>query len=242
MIVAVRNGAATLNRCLDSIREQSHSDIELIIMDAGSVDGTLDILKANSDVISYWESKKDRGIYHAWNKALQYVTGEWICFLGSDDCWAYSGAITDMITNGAKSNINLISGKLAYIDDKGDIGSEFGKAWSWDAIKKSHCIAHPGALFHRSCFDICGHFDESFRIAGDYDFSLSLGRFVNGYFLDRVLVHMGDSGLSRSQITTVLKESWRAKAGHPEIGKLKATFDLCRTFLIVFVKKLCNKF
>lgn len=242
IIVAVWNNAVTLKRCLDSIRNQSYPNIELIVMDNASSDGTQNIIMENSDLIAYWESKKDKGIYHAWNKALARTSGKWVCFLGGDDQWAYSDAIADMVEAGDKEGVNFVSGKLAYIDDRGQVTSEYGKPWSWSDIKSSHCIAHPGAFFHQSCFDANGRFDESYKIAGDYDFSLRLGRFVKPVFINKILVYMGDAGASRSRIFTVLKESWRAKATHPEVGRLLASITSLRTVLIIIGKKLRGRF
>ena len=94
VIVAVYNGAKTLQRCIDSVSNQTYPHKELIIIDGGSADGTVDILRANNDKIAYWKFKPDRGIYHAWNKALEHVQGAWIYFLGSEIifgnqmCWS----------------------------------------------------------------------------------------------------------------------------------------------------------
>ena len=82
IIVAVFNGAKTLERCIDSVVQQTWPYKELIIMDGGSTDGTVDLLKRYDSKIKYWESRPDRGIYHAWNKALDHAEGEWICFIG----------------------------------------------------------------------------------------------------------------------------------------------------------------
>ena len=67
VVVAVLNGAETIQRCIDSFAEQTHPNKELIVMDGGSTDGTVEVLRANAGVISYQESGPDRGIAHAWN-------------------------------------------------------------------------------------------------------------------------------------------------------------------------------
>ena len=85
IIIAVFNGAKTLQQCIDSVAQQSYPNKELIIIDGGSKDGTLDLLKANSEKIDYWVSETDNGIYNAWNKGLAQANGDWICFLGADD-------------------------------------------------------------------------------------------------------------------------------------------------------------
>ena len=76
IVIAVFNGAKTLERAIESVARQTYPYKELIVMDGGSTDGTVEILKRYGATIKYWESKPDRGIYHAWNKALDHAEGE----------------------------------------------------------------------------------------------------------------------------------------------------------------------
>jgi glycosyltransferase involved in cell wall biosynthesis len=85
VIVAVFNGAKTLQQCIDSVAGQTYPHKELIVIDGGSIDGTREILEGDATKLAYWVSEPDRGIYHAWNKALARARGDWICFLGADD-------------------------------------------------------------------------------------------------------------------------------------------------------------
>lgn len=85
IIVAVFNGKITLQHCIDSVAQQTYPNKELIIIDGGSKDGTVNLLEENRNKISYWISEPDRGIYNAWNKGLEQTTGKWIIFLGADD-------------------------------------------------------------------------------------------------------------------------------------------------------------
>jgi glycosyltransferase involved in cell wall biosynthesis len=78
VIVAVYNGAKTLQRCIDSVSDQTYPNKELIIIDGGSTDGTIEIIRSNQDQITYWQSEPDNGIYHAWNKALDHASGDGI--------------------------------------------------------------------------------------------------------------------------------------------------------------------
>ncbi len=85
IIIAVLNAEKTLRQSIGSISKQTYSNWELIVIDGGSTDGTINILNNNSKSIAYWESKPDKGIYHPWNKALSHANGDWIYFLGDDD-------------------------------------------------------------------------------------------------------------------------------------------------------------
>jgi glycosyltransferase involved in cell wall biosynthesis len=85
IIIVTYNAAATLQACLDSIYRQSYPNIEIIVTDGGSTDGTVKMLEENTDKIAYWKSEKDKGIYDAMNKSLDRITGQWVYFIGADD-------------------------------------------------------------------------------------------------------------------------------------------------------------
>ncbi|SEO66661.1 Glycosyltransferase involved in cell wall bisynthesis [Mucilaginibacter gossypiicola] len=85
VIIVTYNAAATLQKSLDSVYMQTYPDIELIVIDGNSNDGTKDILITNNDKITYWKSEPDNGIYDAMTKALKQAKGDWIYFLGADD-------------------------------------------------------------------------------------------------------------------------------------------------------------
>jgi glycosyltransferase involved in cell wall biosynthesis len=83
--LVTRNAEKCLQKCLDSIFQQRYSAIEIIVMDGLSIDGTVHILRENSDRITFWKSEADGGIYDAMNKALNHVKGQWVYFIGADD-------------------------------------------------------------------------------------------------------------------------------------------------------------
>ena len=88
VVMAVLNGEAGLRRALDSIVGQTYPEVEVVVMDGGSTDGSLDILRGYGARIAHWETGRDTGVFNAWNKALDHVTGDWVCFLGADDWYA----------------------------------------------------------------------------------------------------------------------------------------------------------
>ena len=85
IITVVYNGASTLEQTILSVLKQTYSRIEYIIIDGGSKDGTVDIIKKYQDRIAYWVSEPDEGIYDAMNKGIRHASGDWIYFLGADD-------------------------------------------------------------------------------------------------------------------------------------------------------------
>ena len=85
IIIATFNAELRLSRCLDSIISQKTEEIELLIIDGGSVDGTLKLIDSYKGCIDFVLTEKDNGIYDAWNKGIRQAKGEWIMFLGADD-------------------------------------------------------------------------------------------------------------------------------------------------------------
>ncbi len=85
VVTVVYDGVATMEACIRSVLEQAHDNVEFIVVDGGSTDGTLDLLERYGDRIDYWVSEPDRGIFHAMNKGVSLITGDYVLFLGCDD-------------------------------------------------------------------------------------------------------------------------------------------------------------
>lgn len=219
VIVAVYNGAKTLQRCIDSVSDQTYLNKELIIIDGGSTDGTIDILTTNNDKIAYWKSEPDNGIYNAWNKALDHASGDWICFLGSDDyLWkksVFEEIMPDMI-KAESQGIRMVYGQVARITRDGEIGCVDGFSWEYtwrSIIIDGICtFTHQGMFHHRSLFELYGKFDESFKIAGDYE--LLIRAFKDGgdaYFVNGLIVAGMQTGGITSNCIKLVKEAARAR-------------------------------
>jgi hypothetical protein len=175
IIVAVFNGAKTLQRCIDSVVDQTYTNKELIIMDGESTDSTVDILKANNSKITYWESKSDRGISHAWNKALDHTKGEWFIFLGSDDYFWSKNALSDIVPFLVKAIPihRIVYGKVFGVAEDGRIIEVLSGPWSPKRFRHGGMyFSHQGIFHHKSLFENYGKFDESYSITADYEFLL----------------------------------------------------------------------
>jgi len=176
VIVAIYNGDTTLQRCIDSVARQTFPRVELIMMDGGSTDETVDIINANEDSISYWESAPDRGIFHAWNKGLNHVRGEWIIFLGADDFFWNELVLERMVYHLDKyaECERVVYGKVNVLDSNGKFLGQYGEPWHHvrRRFRELCSLPHQGVFHHRSLFEVHGDFDESFQIAGDYELLL----------------------------------------------------------------------
>lgn len=222
IIIAIFNGASKLRRCLESISQQTYSNRELIVIDGGSTDGTVAILNEFDARITYWISEPDTGVYNAWNKGLDHATGDWICFVGSDDYYASETGLATIMEPTLSGDYEFVTARGAVVDEHGSIIKVFGRKWEWGREKKRHYICHPGSLHHRALFERFGRFSEQYRIAADYEFNLRPGKKLKAAFVDSIIICLGNDGLCRSNIRTVIDEMTMIQSRHKDIGKIHA--------------------
>jgi glycosyltransferase involved in cell wall biosynthesis len=221
VITVVFNGARTLEQTILSVINQSYKNVEFIIIDGGSTDGTLDIIRKYEDTIDYWVSEQDKGIYDAMNKGIRCSTGDWICFLGADDYLWKNNVIERMVPTfiSVPHDTKLVYGSVALINENGETILVVGEPWA--AAKKkiadTMSLPHQGVMHHRTWFEQYGEFDISYRISGDYEMLLRGWPRENALFIpDFIISAMGQGGVSsnpRNSIT-ILREARRAQKAH----------------------------
>jgi glycosyltransferase involved in cell wall biosynthesis len=245
IIVSVLNGSKTLERCLLSIFEQTYENKEIIVIDGFSSDTTVDIIKKYSDNIDYWISEPDSGVYSAWNKAIRKSTGEWICFLGCDDYWSSSTSLIELAEYARYPQFNFVSGKMYLVSAEPDNDEDnffplVGQLLNCYRLQYGIRIAHVGALHHHSLFETYGFFDESYKIAGDYEFFIRACSSIRPAFVPKGIVCMGNSGLSQSNWRLTIKEGCRALRSSKDFGHFPAIQLYLTSYLAYFKKFLMS--
>lgn len=224
IIVAVFNGKATLQQCIDSVTQQTYLNKEVIIIDGGSKDGTVELLEENSNKFSYWISESDRGIYNAWNKGLAQAQGEWICFLGADDYFWDTTVLERMAVHleMLPASIRVAYGQIMLISDDGQSPRPIGE--SWEQVKESFnqymCIPHVGTMHRRTLFEQYGNFDESFRIAGDYELLLRELKAGDAVFIPNIITagqRLGGISTDTANRFRIHREVMRAQRMHGQL-------------------------
>lgn len=165
------NQAAFLERTILSVLNQNYPNLEYIIVDGGSNDGSVEIIKKYEKHLSWWVSEKDRGQVHAINKALERATGEYISFQNSDDVY-FPGTFARFGEAALKYPVDILYGDLYMITTDDEV-TEILKTTSYDfdcQILEGMQIHNQSLFFKRSLVEKYGMFDESFRFAFDYDF------------------------------------------------------------------------
>ncbi|QRP64721.1 glycosyltransferase [Rhodanobacter sp. FDAARGOS 1247] len=222
IIVATWNASKTIERCLHSVIEQNFSDWELLIADGGSDDGTVELLRKYQSHIFWWQSKRDKGIYDAWNQALVHARGEYVCFLGADDALADINVLSRICNAIGTQTYDLVSSRGLIFDPRNNKKSIFGGPWNYKRLGRRMVMCHPGLLHRRTLFQRYGQFDARYRIAGDLDFLLRLPVSTRTMHLDIVSVLIEAMGISRSSVLPRLREQREALVRSDRHGVVRA--------------------
>jgi len=200
IITVVYNAEKTLEQTILSVINQSYSNIEFIIIDGGSKDGTTNIINKYSSKIAYWVSEPDNGIYDAWNKGIKNATGDWICFLGADDVFVDGGVkkYVEFIQKDDNNKLDYISSRVEMIDENGESIWINGWKWEWPQFLRKMTVAHPGSFHSKQFFDKYGLFDTSYRVTGDYELLLRPKENLKTGFFNEITVKMAEGGTSDS--------------------------------------------
>lgn len=162
------NNKIGLQRTIDSVVNQTFSDLEWIIIDGGSTDGSKELIEKYASFLSYWCSEEDRGIYNAQNKGIKRATGEYLLFLNSGDFLANDEVLKDV--NGLGENADFILGNIIVREDDGtylwDIKEEMlsARQFFWGTLP------HSGTFIKREMFNKFGLYDEEMKICSDWKF------------------------------------------------------------------------
>ena len=194
IITAVYNGEKYLEKTIKSVLAQSYENIEYIIIDGSSTDGTIDIIKKYEDKISYWVSEKDSGVYEAMNKGLKVARGDYIAILNADDYYT-SDAIDLSIKKIIETKSDYSIANVDYVDTKAIIRPIYPLKENY--VYQEMPYPHVSAVVSSKVYVAVGLFDEKFKIAGDHDMALRIH--LQGYkacYIDKVIAHLEEGGIS----------------------------------------------
>ena len=177
IITVVFNGEAHLQEAIDSVRAQSYSPIEYIIIDGGSSDKTLEIINSNSDIISRWVSEPDNGIYDAMNKGIRMASGTYIGLLNADDLLMPDAVQRVVEGLEALCEPGYTCGAVELVDQAGRRRGTRTPLPQELRFKRRFIempCPHLGVFVHRSVYQRVGVFDTQLKLSADYDFVLRL--------------------------------------------------------------------
>jgi glycosyltransferase involved in cell wall biosynthesis len=212
IITAVRNGAATIADTVRSVGSQTYSEIEHVLIDGLSSDGTVQIFNRLNRRPGVVLSERDEGIYDAFNKGLGVATGDVIAYLNADDFLANDRVIERLVEEMGRRDADIVFGDALFVrpENLSRVSRHYdSSSFSPRMLRFGLMPAHPGMLVRRSLFERVGGFDSSYRIAGDFDFCVRaflLNRCTFAY-LPLPLVVMRSGGVSSSGVASTQKIS-----------------------------------
>lgn len=210
IITVVWNNADTIKDAIESVLNQTYKNIEYIIVDGGSTDGTIEVIQSYGNKISKFISEKDEGIYDAMNKGIKLATGDIVGILNSDDFYKSNDVIETVVREFMSKDIDCLYGDLEYVD-KNDT-SKVIRYWKSNPYKeglfqKGWHPPHPTFFVKREIYYKYGMFNTNFKIAADYELML---RFLEKYkikssYIPKVLVRMRLGGASNRNLINIIK-------------------------------------
>lgn len=222
VITAVFNGASSIKDALDSVFTQTYTNVESVVVDGASTDGTVEILDRYTDRIAILVSEPDEGIYDALNKGIHLASGDVIGFLHADDKFADREVLAWIAEAFSDPDVDATYGDLVYVRNSDpDRVLRYWRAGEFAParLRQGWMPPHPTFYVRRSVYERLGGFDATYRIAADYDCML---RFLGAggvrcAYLPKVLVSMRVGGMSNHSITNILRKSredYRALCGN----------------------------
>ncbi|WP_035242063.1 glycosyltransferase family 2 protein [Desulfobacter vibrioformis] len=250
IVTVVYNNKASIQNAMDSVLSQEYDDIEYIIVDGSSTDGTVEVIK--EAVKKYPEgsikfiSEKDDGIYDAMNKGIGLTTGDVVGLLNSDDVYADNLVLKKIAGIFANPSIDICYADLVYVD-KFNLNKVIRYWKSCDyrdgLLRKGWVPPHPTFFVSRKIYDKYGMFDLDYKLASDFELMVRfLGKYkIPSVYIPNVLVKMRLGGTTNKNIKNIIKQNleiYRAgKKNNVHISPLSLTFKKGLNRIIQFVSK-----
>ncbi len=236
IITVVFNGAKHVEQTINSVLNQSYKNIEYIIIDGGSTDGTIDIIKRYESKIDYWQSEHDGGIYVAMNKGISLANGELIGIINADDFYL-PDAIEKIIEVDTIEHADIYHGNMQYVTENGE--SILSAKPDITKMDEMPAIFHPTCFVKKSVYDKAGMFDTQYKISADYDFLLRcLKQNFTFYYIPQTLTCFRLGGMSGSCASNI--EGYRIMKAHQTGHHQKMILRTIKCYVKTFVKKVIN--
>lgn len=238
IITAVLNGREHVEQTIKSVIDQEIPGIEYIIIDGGSTDGTLDIVKKYEAKLSRWISQPDKGIYDALNKGIELSKGDIIGIINSDDWYARSviKEIIDVFTKNPE--IDIIHGDISLVTDKKAI--TIVPSVDCKRLNIRPVINHPTCFIRRRAYSAYGTFKLDYKIAADYE--LLLRMCLGGakfYYMPQVITYMREGGISDRYAFSAAAEVRKIRIFYG-VCKIQAYVEYVIEYILLILRNLLN--
>lgn len=217
VITITWNAAATLERTLRSVREQSWPHIEHLIIDGGSDDGTLELIGRFANEQLRWVSEPDRGLYDAMNKGAAMAKGDYLCFLNAGDTFFAADTVEKMmLTFEDASAPDILYGETAIVDNAGTFlhmrRLRAPEKLNWKSFRQGMVVCHQAFIVKRELFE---PYNLAYRFSSDFDWSIRMMKKATSIHNTRLtLINYLNEGMTTRNRKASLKERYRIMARH----------------------------
>lgn len=232
IITVSHNAADFIEQTITSVLSQTYRHIEYIIIDGASTDGTVDIIRNYKSKLTYWHSRPDRGIAHAFNLGLDQAGGDWILYLNGDDFFINALVVEQMVPYLQQHlNADVVYGKVEIISSGRETKSFpfnriLGREWSWRIFRLYNLIPHQAAFTNKNYFTKVGRFDESCSASVDYEHYLRMGKKLKAVFVPLIISKMKLGGMSNHNMVKSFKEYNNAQLKNQALSPWEAWLNL----------------
>jgi glycosyltransferase involved in cell wall biosynthesis len=211
VITPVYNGESTIHSCIESVITQNYPNKEHIIVDGGSSDKTVTVIKAFNQPLIKWISEKDKGLYDAFNKGIMMATGDVICFLCADDMYYHEFVLKNVLkTFSEHPEVDMVYGDIIYVD-RNNL-SKINRYWKSSPFKpglfKTGWLPPNTALFiKRNIFLTHGLFNIGYKMSADFEMQYRFFEIhrVPSYYSSDIMVRMRSGGMSNDSFSGMYK-------------------------------------
>lgn len=241
IITVVYNGEKYLEQTIKSVVNQTYDNIEYIVIDGGSTDGTLNIIKKYEDKIAYWISEPDKGISDAFNKGVKVSKGDYINFQGDGDGFINNTVISTIFKDEYHQKNTLISARIRRVDENGVklYDSKLMESFNKSSLLYRMSLPHQGLFTHRRYFEEFGLFDVNNKFCMDYEHLLrSYHNFPKTTLKDEVVAQWRADGLGNGKTLEIYREYDKIKRDNKVANNF--TLSLVKYFILLkyFLKGL----
>ncbi len=240
IITVVFNGEETIADCLNSVAMQAYGDVEHIVIDGGSSDGTGEIVERHISSVAQFISEPDEGIYDAMNKGISLATGEVIGILNSDDIYQDQTILAQVASAFESNDIDACYADLVYV--KQDNLDHVVRNWqSQDHFSglsfRGWMPAHPTLFITKSAYQRVGDYDTKLRFQADLEFcARAFERFkIRSQYIPALWVRMRLGGASNNSLINMLKGNWESYLALRRLGMKRDPFSY---FFIKFSSRI----
>jgi len=230
VVTAAYNAVSTIQRCCESVTGQDYAPLEHLVVDGGSTDGTVEVLRKYG--VRY-ESAPDAGVYDGLSKGVRMARGEFVHILDADDWYAHPSVLSSVVAAMTAHDWDVCHARAAHVTASDRVVRVFGRDLDKRRLLKKMRVAYPTVVVRRAVYERYGAFSVGFQVAADYEFLLRIWDRVRVGFLDDILVHVAIGGISTrpENVVRSYRESMAAAVihgAHPAPATIRCSYEILK--------------